>query len=182
GTCSTTRIATSRSGGRPLTKRVSAGTPPADAPTATIPVGARISRSSALATTTVYPLPCAKEQCQKKRCEGRRMPMPFRGKIGLVNGQQPGRGGPENRSVDIVIVAQDGDEVRGLEVALRNRGSVVARAHDSDSIAKVVVGGRPDAIIVDLRDHDGLSERLLSWICRNAPVPALVVTALSDTR
>src|SRR5262249_42249840 len=24
--------------------------------------------------------------------------------------------------------------------------------------------------------------RLLSWICRNAPVPALVVTALSDTR
>jgi two-component system OmpR family response regulator len=109
------------------------------------------------------------------------MQTPFRGNIRPVNGQGPGRGAPTTPSIDVVIVAREREEVRGLELALRSRGSVVECAHDSDTIAKVVVGGHPDAIVVDLRDDDGLSERLLRWVCRNAPAPALVVTNLDDT-
>jgi two-component system, OmpR family, response regulator len=117
-----------------------------------------------------------------------RMRTAIRGKIVLVNGQRLGLGGhqsgpgaPHHPSVDVVIVAEDDEEIRDLKMALQNRGSVVESAHDSEAIARAVVGGRPDAIVVDLRDNDGLSERLLSWVCRNAPAPALVLTDLSDT-
>src|SRR5262249_56721216 len=65
GTCNTTRIATSRRGGSSATKVVSAGTPPADAPTATTPVGARTSRSPAVTTASVYPLLTVEEQGQR---------------------------------------------------------------------------------------------------------------------
>jgi DNA-binding response OmpR family regulator len=108
------------------------------------------------------------------------MQCPAVGKIFLVNSEGSESGALRSHSTDIVIVAPESMDVLELERALKARGPVVERAYESESIAKAVVCGRPDAVIVDLRGNRDLAERLLSWVCRNAPAPALVITELRD--
>jgi DNA-binding response OmpR family regulator len=87
---------------------------------------------------------------------------------------------PGGRALDVVAVAADRADVRALLGALAAEGLRVERAHDPESVAHGVVGGRPDVVLVDLRDDDALADRILTWVCRDATTSTLAVTDQSE--
>ncbi len=98
----------------------------------------------------------------------------------MVNRQSPDRHAANAPLIDVLIVAPESAESEAFELALEARGLVVARVHTSEGVARAVVGGRPDAVVVDLRPSGGVGSRLLGWVSRHAPIPTLVVTAPDD--
>ena len=100
-----------------------------------------------------------------------------------------GKGHPKQRrpgitAIDAVIVSADGRDIDALTDELTARGCRIERAHEPETVAAAVVGGRPAISVVDLRSDDKLAFRLLSWLCRNASCESVVVTTHQqvDTR
>ena len=78
--------------------------------------------------------------------------------------------------VDVVIVAPERSDVGEFAQALSESTYDVQLVHDPQRVAHAVVGGRPDVVVVDLRNADPLAERILSWIADNGKSRALVIT------
>jgi two-component system OmpR family response regulator len=105
------------------------------------------------------------------------------GKISGVNRPEPPR--VPRRSIDVLVVAQPTSDVDDLIARLAGRRLAVERADSPEAVARDVVSGRPDVVIIDLRaDSDGMGDRMLSWVCRNATASPLAITDLdqSDAR
>jgi two-component system, OmpR family, response regulator len=100
-----------------------------------------------------------------------------RGKIIAVK-QHVRREGEQ--SIDVLIVGPDAADTSDLIVALDMRGIRTERAHSPESLARAVVGGRPAAIVVDMRNEDELAHKMLRWLCRNADCNTLIITALTQ--
>ena len=83
--------------------------------------------------------------------------------------QRPGR-------VDVVIVAPERRDMGAVAQALSESAYEVQLVHDPQRVAQAVVSGRPDVVVVDLRDGDPLAERILCWIAGNGKSRALVIT------
>jgi two-component system, OmpR family, response regulator len=99
-----------------------------------------------------------------------------------VASQSPLEGAPERRaeSIDVVVVARDVRDLEDVVEALADDGLRVERMHEPEVVAAAVVGGRPDVIVVDLRDDDGLADRMLTWVGRHARCASLVITGAND--
>jgi DNA-binding response OmpR family regulator len=98
-----------------------------------------------------------------------------------VNGKAPALAGTLRRdSTDLLAVAPERPDVEVLLATLQAAGTRIERAHSPESVARAIVGGRPDVVLVDLREDDGLAERLLDWVTRNASAAALVLTNLDE--
>jgi DNA-binding response OmpR family regulator len=79
----------------------------------------------------------------------------------------------------VLVVAPSTPDIDDLMTGLASRRLTVERADSPESVARDVVGGRPDVVIVDLRaDANRLGDRMLSWVCRNSAVSPLAVTEL----
>jgi two-component system OmpR family response regulator len=90
------------------------------------------------------------------------------------------RGGPQRR-IDVLVVAPFDADVDGIVRALAARRLRAESAATPEGVAKLTVGGRPDVIVVDLRDDDdNLADRLLSWVTRDAIASAIVITAVDQ--
>jgi DNA-binding response OmpR family regulator len=110
------------------------------------------------------------------------MPYTSVGKITAVDRLTPLRFG--RRSIDVLIVAQPAPDIDDLMLSL-GRCLTVERADAPEAVAREVVGGRPEVVIVDLRtDTNDLGDRMLSWVCRKATASPLAITDLqqSDAR
>lgn len=86
------------------------------------------------------------------------------------------RRGQRRGAVDVVIVAPDRGDVGEVAHALAKSAYDVQLVHDPQRVAHAVVGGRPDVVVVDLRDGDPLAERILGWVAGNGKSRALVIT------
>ena len=86
---------------------------------------------------------------------------------------------PPRRSIDVLVVARPASDVDDLIAHLAGRRLAVERADSPEAVARDVIGGRPDVVIIDLRgDSDGMGNRMLSWVCRNASASPLAITDL----
>lgn len=88
------------------------------------------------------------------------------------------RGALRGESITLLLVgipARDTDE---LLKAFADSGLGATRSHDPDEIAHAVTRQRPDVVVVDLRNDDPLSHRMVEWVCHEAAIAALVVTEL----
>ena len=79
-----------------------------------------------------------------------------------------------------MIVGHARVDTADLAEALTTRGLQISQVSDSDAVAHAVVAGRPDLVVVDMRDDDGVAERILIWICRDGGCNALAITDHSD--
>jgi two-component system OmpR family response regulator len=79
-----------------------------------------------------------------------------------------------------VIVAPDRSDVGAFAHALTESEYKVQLVHEPQRIAQAVIGGRPDVVVVDLRDRDPLAERILRWVAGNGKSRALVITEAHD--
>jgi len=86
------------------------------------------------------------------------------------------RRGQRQGSIDVVIVAPDRGDVGEVAHALSESAYEVQLVHDPQQVAQAVVGGRPDVVVVDLRDRDPLAVRILGWVAGNGKSRALVIT------
>jgi two-component system, OmpR family, response regulator len=89
-----------------------------------------------------------------------------------ANGQEP---------IAVLVVARPAEDINGLMEALVDRGHTVGRACSAEEVARDVVGGRPDLVIIDFRSDDGIADRILSWVCRSGTSSTLVITELRQT-
>jgi DNA-binding response OmpR family regulator len=87
---------------------------------------------------------------------------------------------PPPHRIDVVIVAPPGDDVDELEVALAAQRLRVRRTQEPEAVARAVVGGQPDVVLVDLRDESGVAERMLTWVCQNATASAIAISDIDD--
>jgi len=83
-------------------------------------------------------------------------------------------------AVDVVIVAPNRGDVAEVAHALSESEYEVQLVHDPQRVAQAVVGGRPDVVVVDLRDRDPIAERILGWVAGNRKSRALVITAAQE--
>jgi DNA-binding response OmpR family regulator len=81
--------------------------------------------------------------------------------------------------LDVVVVASPDRPADDLVHALAGDDLTVESASTPEGVARLVVGRRPDVVIVDLRDAgagESVADRLLRWLCRHATAAAIVVT------
>jgi two-component system, OmpR family, response regulator len=99
-----------------------------------------------------------------------------------VSSRSPLESAAERRpqSLDVTVVARDTEDVGKVVEALAAQGLRVERMYEPEAVAAAVVGGRPDVIVVDLRDDDGLADRMLTWVSRHARCASLVVSGADD--
>ena len=90
------------------------------------------------------------------------------------------KGARRQASVDVLIVAPACSDISAIFEALSESGYEVHRVHDPQGVARTIVGGRPDVVVVDLRHDDPLAERILTWMSANAKVSALVITEVHE--
>jgi DNA-binding response OmpR family regulator len=64
--------------------------------------------------------------------------------------------------------------------ALLGRGLRAEIVDDPDAVARAVVGGRPDAVVADLRHDDYVAEQIVNWLYRNGGGNALAITEIDD--
>jgi DNA-binding response OmpR family regulator len=86
----------------------------------------------------------------------------------------------DNSAWDVVIVGEDCPELVQLVGSLAGRGLRADIVGDPDAVARAVVGGRPDAVVVDLRDDDKVANRIVNWLYRNGGGNALAITEIGD--
>jgi two-component system, OmpR family, response regulator len=60
--------------------------------------------------------------------------------------------------------------------ALSARQITSRRADTPEGVAREMVAGRPDLVIVDLREDAGLGDGILSWVSQSASAATLVIT------
>jgi two-component system OmpR family response regulator len=84
------------------------------------------------------------------------------------------------RSIDVLVVAPSEPDIDDLVEAFIARRHVVERADTPDTLARDVVSGRPEVVVVDLRTG-ALGDRILSWVSRNTAASTLVITASDQT-
>ena len=78
--------------------------------------------------------------------------------------------------VDVVIVAPERTDVGEFVDAMSRSAYAVTLVHDPQAVARAVVGGHPDVVVVDLRHGDPLAERILGWVAGRGKSRALVIT------
>jgi DNA-binding response OmpR family regulator len=76
----------------------------------------------------------------------------------------------------VVIVAPYRSDVSEFVDALARSAYGVRLVHDPQAVARAVIGGRPDVVVVDLRHGDPLAARILNWMSANGKSRALVIT------
>jgi two-component system OmpR family response regulator len=83
-------------------------------------------------------------------------------------------------TIDVVVVAPARPDVDAFLDALSEAALVAQRTHDPEQVARAIVGGRPDVVVVDLRRGDHLGNRILDWVTADARSCALVITDAHD--
>jgi two-component system OmpR family response regulator len=97
-----------------------------------------------------------------------------------VVGAPSALGGLRGESITLLLVGTPARDTDELLKAFANSGMGASRSHDPDEIAHSVTMQRPNVVVVDLRNDDPLSRRMLEWICRKAATGALVITDLTQ--
>jgi DNA-binding response OmpR family regulator len=83
-------------------------------------------------------------------------------------------------ALSVLLVGGTAPDTAGLCTACIETGLTALRSSDPEVIAHAVVTRHPEVVVIDLRNDDWLSDRILQWICRDASCSALVITQLSE--
>ncbi|MCA8972057.1 MAG: response regulator [Planctomycetes bacterium] len=85
----------------------------------------------------------------------------------------------------VLIVEDDDDSRRGLQLALGASGYAVYESHNVGSAIAAIRAHKPDIILLDLGMSDGLhGRRLLTWLGSRqdcSPLPVIVISGASST-
>lgn len=85
----------------------------------------------------------------------------------------------------VLVVDDDRDMVRGLELYLKLGGVEVSCAYGGESALREIKAGNPSAVILDVMmpDIDGIEVcRRIRGEMGDAKTPVIILTALSDSR
>jgi two-component system OmpR family response regulator len=79
--------------------------------------------------------------------------------------------------IDVLFVGRSANDVCMLCAALDDKNIAGLVVSNPDTVAAALVNGRPEVIVIDLRNGDALGERTLRWVCRD---PSFAVLAISN--